>query len=256
MVIWGMDSRSLLFTLVQLLLRPGYLISDYISGKRQASFPPVKMLLLVAIVFLIAATLKDSTPIDEKDIHSSFDLFGKWTYNNPGWSMMAFGCLFLLPTWLLYRNAPKHRKHTLPEGFFIQVFMATLFTIIGILSTLCNSLYLLLLWGFYYLIAYRQLFGYSWWGTFWRLCICIWAATTTLLDLVEFGNHLLHFGTGPIKQILYANGTAIFLVLIGLLVDYHIIQRTWSRFVNSLRKCIRLMSKYRTEIEKKIRKTC
>ena len=170
--------------------------------------------------------------------------------------MMAISSVFLLPTWLLYRNAPKHRKHTLPEGFFIQVFMATLFTIIGIITMLSHSLYVLLLWGFYYLIAYRQLFGYSWWGTFWRLCICIWAATTTILDLVEFGNHLLHFGTGPIKQILYATGTAIFLVLIGLLVDYHIIQRTWSRFVNSLRKCIRLMSKYRTEIEKKIRKTC
>ena len=72
----------------------------------------------------------------------------------------------------------------------------------------------------------------------------------------ELGNYLLHLEMKPIKALLYADGTTVFLVLIGLLVDYHIIQRTWSRFVNSLRKCIRLMSKYRTEIEKKIRKTC
>ncbi len=194
MVIWGMDSRSLLFTLVQLLLRPGYLISDYISGKRQASFPPVKMLLIVAIVFLIAATLKDSTPIDEKDIHSSFDLFGKWTYNNPGWSMMAISCLFLLPTWLLYRFSPKHRKHTLPEGFFIQVFMGTLLSLIGATARVTGNLYFLYLLPFYYLVAYRQLFGYGWWGTFWRLCICF--------------------------VILYANGTILFIVLIGVFFEY------------------------------------
>ena len=56
-----MDSRSLLFTLVQLLQRTGYLISDYISGKRQASFPPVKMLLIVAIAQLLAYNFVDDS---------------------------------------------------------------------------------------------------------------------------------------------------------------------------------------------------
>lgn len=220
MVIWGMDSRSLLFTLVQLLLRPGYLISDYISGKRQASFPPVKMLLIVAIVFMIAATLKDPTPIDEKDIHSSFDLFAKWTDNNPGWSMMAISCLFLLPTWLLYRFSPKHRKHTLPEGFFIQVFMGTLLSLIGATARVTDNLYFLYLLPFYYLVAYRQLFGYGWWGTFWRLCICFVVASGTILNLSEIGDYLLHFETESIKTILYANGTILFIVLIGVFFEY------------------------------------
>ena len=57
MLIWGMDSRSLPYTLLQLVLRPGYLISDYISGKRQVSFPPVKMLLLVAIAYMVFNSL-------------------------------------------------------------------------------------------------------------------------------------------------------------------------------------------------------
>ena len=154
MVVWGMDSRSLTFTLIQLVLRPGYLISDYISGKRLVSFPPVKMLLLVAIGMLIADAISPHHDMAKTEaIKSSYDIFAKWADSNPGWSMMAVSSLFLLPTWLLYRNAPKHRKHTLPEGFFIQVFMATLFTIIGIISVLSHSLYVLLLWGFYYLIA-------------------------------------------------------------------------------------------------------
>lgn len=31
-ILWGMDSRSFLYTLFQLLTRPGYLVRDYISG--------------------------------------------------------------------------------------------------------------------------------------------------------------------------------------------------------------------------------
>jgi hypothetical protein len=52
-MLWGMDSRSLPYTLWQLLLRPGYLIGDYISGRRQVSFPPIKMLAIVALFALI-----------------------------------------------------------------------------------------------------------------------------------------------------------------------------------------------------------
>ena len=57
MMVWGMDSRSLGYSLIQLLLRPGYFISDYISGRRQVSFPPVKMLFLVAIAYILVQKL-------------------------------------------------------------------------------------------------------------------------------------------------------------------------------------------------------
>ena len=50
MDVWGLGSRSLPNTVWQLFLRPGYLISDYISGKRQVSFPPVKMLFILSVV--------------------------------------------------------------------------------------------------------------------------------------------------------------------------------------------------------------
>jgi hypothetical protein len=221
MIIWGMDSRSLGFSIVQLLLRPGYLINDYISGKRLVSFPPVKMLLIVAIGMLMADAIIHNSDIEKEIVNkSSFDLFSNWADNNPGWAMMAVSSLFLLPTWLLYRNAPKHRKHTLPEGFFIQVFMATLFTLIGAISILTKSLFVLIFIPIYYLVAYRQLFGYSWWGTLWRLFICGWGAATIVLNLQELGNHLLHFETVPIKSLLYADGTTLFLMMIGVLIEF------------------------------------
>ena len=55
-VLWGMDSRSFTYTLFQLLTRPGYLVRDYISGRRQVSFPPVKMLVIVSLFTVIVET--------------------------------------------------------------------------------------------------------------------------------------------------------------------------------------------------------
>lgn len=119
-----MDSRSLLYSLLQLLLRPGYLISDYINGERQSSFPPVKMLLLVAIVFglyIHYAGIRKAPP----DPEGTFEFmrgFAIWFNKNPGWGQMI-KCLFLIPfTWLLFRHSPRNARHTLPEGFYIQVF--------------------------------------------------------------------------------------------------------------------------------------
>lgn len=63
------------------------MIGDYISGHRQMSYPPLKMLIIVALFLVIIENL---------------------------------------PEWSLFRYAPRHSYHTLPEGFFIQVFMATL----------------------------------------------------------------------------------------------------------------------------------
>ena len=53
MDIWGLGSRSVLSSVCQLLLRTGYFISDYISGKRQMSFPPIKMLFILAVAYAI-----------------------------------------------------------------------------------------------------------------------------------------------------------------------------------------------------------
>lgn len=169
-IVYGMDSRSLLYSLLQLFLRPGYLISDYINGERQVSFPPVKMLLLVAIIYELVihwAGVRE-VPLDPGGDLLYTRQFAIWFNNNPGWGQMI-KCLFLIPpTWLFFRHSPRNTRHTLPAGFYIQVFMTTL--ILMIMSAtdkfLGDGFYLIIL--FYYVVAYHQLFGYGWWGSFWR----------------------------------------------------------------------------------------
>lgn len=199
MLLWGMESRSLSYTLLQLLLRPGYLIGDYLSGRRQISFPPVKMLVLVTIGSLLIDKLahflypKAEEVVSNDTRFSLFNRFVNWGNDNPGWFMLAVSCLFILPTWITFRHAPQHAHHTLPEGFFIQVFMSTLILMIGAFVTLTTP-WLSCLIPFYIVVVYKQLFRYGLWGTLWRLFICsieafiIFAIILYIVEIITTGH--------------------------------------------------------------------
>ena len=191
-VLWGLDSRSLVFTLIQLLLRPGYLISDYISGRRQFSFPPVKMLFVVAVAFGVVYKLFYH-PKAVTDPAFFMDQLVIWVDNNPGWGMLLLGVFIMIPTLLVFRYAPRHTYHKLPEGFFIQVFMATIALMFRCVGIFLEGFTVLVI--VYFFIAYYQLFGYGWWGSLWRTLVCFTVGFALLLLFVHTlgpvvtGNH-------------------------------------------------------------------
>lgn len=171
--VWGMDSRSLPNTLLQLLLRPGYLISDYISGHRQICYKPVNMLFIVATLYVIITQLMGHN-ITETEFSSVnglgiLDRAFTWIFSHPAWAAMSLTLMMILPTYLFFRSAPRHTRHTLPESIFIQLFMNTLMLICALASKLVDWLFWLV--PFYYYITYRQFFGYRPWGTLWRLLV-------------------------------------------------------------------------------------
>ena len=200
--VWGMDSRSLPYTLLQLLLRPGYLISDYISGHRQACYKPVNMLFIMAIFYVIIAQLSghnvSSTmfPIDY-GTNSLLSIFS-WISSHPAWSAMSLTTIMILPTYLLFRFAPRHTRHTLPESIFIQLFMCTLLLICSLASILFDWLFWLV--PFYYYITYRQFFGYRPWSTLWRLLVSafVWilllSSVFIILMIIAGTDHLATSG--------------------------------------------------------------
>lgn len=186
LLLWGMDSRSLSFTLLQLIFRPGYLISDYINGRRQISFPPVKMLFILTVFYALFKYLVGN-PADwfvdvDREMHV-INWLKDWTEQNLGWAMLLTANMLILPTWITFRYSPKNTFHSLPQGFFIQVFLASLSMVVSIFS---DYFLPILAWAtvILYLITYKQLFGYGWWGTIWRfitmylfdfllLCVCL-----------------------------------------------------------------------------------
>ena len=214
MQIWGMDSRSLGYSLVQLVLRPGYFISDYISGKRQVSFPPVKMLLIVAIGLMIVESLLGLTSGETELSHTGnrvYDITTDWMDANPGWGMLVLSSMILLPTWLYFRYSPQHHKHTLPEGLFVQVFMSTLLVITHILIIIIGKKWIIWLIPTYYVITYHQLFGYGWWGTLWRTCLCCFQALILIALIAVAGNYIIGEQNVPTISIIIIIVTSLLL---------------------------------------------
>lgn len=179
MDIWGLGTRSLLYTIWQLLWRPGHLIEDYIDGKRQSSFPPVKMLFILSIIYalfvywFLGDILGISLASDQRLAYANE--FLTWEREHISWSMLMMSVLAIFPTWVMFRYSPRHTRHTMPEGFFIQIFLSIITVVlsffvipIALNNYLISSTIQLLLLMTYYIIIYRWLFGYSLWGTLWR----------------------------------------------------------------------------------------
>ena len=124
--LWGIESRSGISTLWQLFLRPGFLVRDYISGKRQ-SYPPVKLLfILAAIIAIVQYFFPASVKPPVETGYRYLDIVLEWLQNHENINALISGCIFILPTWWLFRKAPRYPKHTIPEGFFLQVYVAIL----------------------------------------------------------------------------------------------------------------------------------
>ena len=54
--VWGLGNRSMFRTVRDLLLRPGYMIRDYLRGMQMAYFPPFKMFFLVIALSVLVDT--------------------------------------------------------------------------------------------------------------------------------------------------------------------------------------------------------
>ena len=233
--IWGMESRSLLSSVLQLLGRPGYLIGDYISGRRQVCYSPVSMLFVMAVIVSLVLRLAGVTVVNESALEDvdNAALGGAliWMVNHLGWGMLILTAFLILPTWLLFRYAPKHPRHTLPEGIYIQLFMSTLVLLFFVLSQAFAG-WLLWLVPVYYFIAYRQLFGYGIWGTLWRTALT-WSVSLFLALILSLEILYLTGQIPPDEDSVstYTIGFSVFLVIcLGILfMGYWIGKRKWAK---------------------------
>ena len=54
--VWGLGNRGMFRSVRDLMLRPGYMIRDYLSGMQMAYYPPFKMLFLIGALSLLVET--------------------------------------------------------------------------------------------------------------------------------------------------------------------------------------------------------
>ena len=222
--VWGLNNRSMLYSLVQLFLCPGYFIGDYISGKKQVSFPPVKLLALMALLGLFVGYVTGATIGGM--FNNDFDFAGdkmlyidnafEWMNLHPDVMSIILLSYLIIPNYLIFRYAPRHSRHTLPQGFFIQVFTAIVILIINMFDELTSFHWLAFaLVNVWLYCAYKQLFGYGWWGTLWRLALALACAHLLALMMlgIDFIIHMMQAGESNL-----VNGFKLFVKLLVRMV--------------------------------------
>ena len=103
-----------------------------------------------------------------------------WINAQKSWATLLVQSLLIPPTWLVFRYAPGYPRHTLPEGFFLQVFLSAQALLLSFFGYWSGTVELVLC-EIYTYITYRQLFGYGWWSTLWRLVVVVLAQVAVML---------------------------------------------------------------------------
>lgn len=204
--VWGLGTQGMLRTLWHLFWRPGYMILDYLRGRRQSYFSPFKtVFVLAALTFVIAQMLPgemihadkvsvniDRAPYDEKMgtatataeklkegmAHGidNLNYIIQWQEDHYAFSVII-GCLLLtLTSAMFFRRPPTLPNATIVEHFYInvlincQVLVVSLFYLFGRYA-LTGTINFSMPTGvsvIIYTLDYWQVYGHTFWGTLWR----------------------------------------------------------------------------------------
>lgn len=235
--VWGLGNRGMFRSIRDLLLRPGYMIRDYLNGMQMAYFPPFQMFFLLCALSLVVDTgfnIQGVNRMKQQKKEANELVFGTNTKQEktnkieikvtqqPGktatkeaektelaneefnriaeksseWmeqhmSVFSLICLlaFSLPLWLLFRNGPNIPDIRLSECFVAMVYVVNMLIIFGIIPSLfCFSMkgeiIYTLLTLMLMIIPLKQLFGFSYWGTIWRVAIAAMSLLVALILLI------------------------------------------------------------------------
>ena len=198
--VWGLGNRGMVHSIRDLILRPGYMIRDYLKGMRMAYFPPFKMFFLLSALSILVAhgmnvrgmnlmerqnnkyektytknveTLKP-TKIVRDDIEKKMDkaeVIMEKTFkkldNLQDEYPSAFNVISLfllaLPLFFFFRNGPSYRGMYFSEFLVAIFYISNMYSIYTtLLNFLCINDDLDTFVLALCLIPLRQLTGYNW----------------------------------------------------------------------------------------------
>jgi len=225
--VWGLGNQGMVHSVRDLILRPGYMIRDYLRGMQRAYFPPFKMLFLFTAFSLIVdsgfnlrhrnylSDEKTTMSIENSDDGSQTDGFrfsdsqmqtfngmintvGKKMTDNP--SLTEIIMLFLLsgPWYLFLRNGPSYPGMHFSEFFVASVYSSNMISLYGIavsflgFDTIVQAVFPLLV-----VVPMRQLTGCTWARIILSLLLSVLlvlAAIALLISLVFFAMLVFKIG--------------------------------------------------------------
>lgn len=224
--VWGVGNRGMFRTLRDLILRPGYLIRDYISGMQMAYFPPFKLLFLLTALLLIVdsgvnlkgedylanyheKTVKTGNSFAKKDKQEEttrderWDRVSDWYIvkvrefkeDKPAFFWLLLLFVLSLPLYLFFRKSPNIPDLRYSELLIALVYIWGMHDIYEIVLTFfcvyddtVSEVVLLL-----FIIPLKQLSGFKWWRTSLYLLLSYLAAIVILLAAVLTAVEILLF---------------------------------------------------------------
>lgn len=207
--VWGIGNRSMFRSIRDLMLRPGYMIRDYLCGMQSAYFPPFKMFFILMAFSLIVeqgfnlgldeevqteivqtgvsnasiqAGMGEEVTINNKDIRDNrmyynglrfAKILDKLREKNPAIFALFLLMLFSVPFFLFFRSTPAIPDLRYSEFFVALVYTSNTFSIFSILGNLLNSSLIKLLAVVMVFVALKQFSGYSKWRVFRYMALSI-----------------------------------------------------------------------------------
>lgn len=203
--VWGVGNRGMFHTIRDLILRPGFLICDYLRGKRAAYFPPFKLLFLLTTLSLLVSAgfnvyhenFTQDYHIGTLDLQASNEailikIFDFWNYiidlqdRFPALFRLAVMMATCVIYYIFFRKSKKIGTLNYHEFFIAMVYMVNMANIYSIAFRFFGAPdWLIALPTFLYIIPLQQMTGYSWINTIWRF-ISTWAIILTAVVALFF----------------------------------------------------------------------
>lgn len=190
--VWGLGNRGMFRTLRDLILRPGYMIRDYLSGMQMAYFPPFKLFFLLTALSLVIEgginlkgknyfeearvmmnnyleeTKTEAVTAEEKEadktIREYSNKFLTYQQRFPNISTLAFLVIMSGFLYIFFRRSPAIPGLRYSEFLVSQVYITDMFSIYNIvLEFLCVNNNLNYITFLLPLIPLKQMSGFPWW---------------------------------------------------------------------------------------------
>ena len=227
--VWGVGNRGMFRSIRDLMLRPGYMIRDYLRGMQMAYFPPFKMFFLFIALMLVVDSglniqginrMKQNNGEVEQVLNEAFnieetkpeaktpkkevsytekatDKLNAWIEQHTSAFHLILLLLFSLPFYLMFRHSPAIPDLRLSECIVAMVYISTMLIIYNIVpSLLCFSTKAEMIYSILTLllviIPLKQLTGYSYPSTIWRLVVAF--IPFAILFLLLFGIAIIGIG--------------------------------------------------------------
>lgn len=212
--VWGLGNRGMFRTLRDLLLRPGYMIRDYLQGMQMAYFPPFKLFFLLtalsmvvqsgfnlkgqnyfelsrqqvkqSIAFNRMSADKQETSAEEQYFSGQAERYGVMVieYIQRFPNLMTLSILVVLSglLYLCFRKSPNIPDLRYSEMLVALVYSSNMLSIYQILTEfLCLGMIVQYATQLLPIIPLKQMTGFSWWRTILSVLVVLLCAYLVLI---------------------------------------------------------------------------